>query len=331
MDDLFTPEDKQQITDDLEEINELEKEEDLLDYFSSYAESPKIIEESKKHRGRPTGFETLDFLIGGVSSGELIVVTAPTGVGKTTLCQSISWKLAKTGMPSLWYTLEVSPENFIQPFITNDPEAKWDAGGKLLKVSSLPIYWPRKMENITFQKLKQAIRYAHLNFGVEHVFIDHLHYLISGKEMMQAKSSSLFIGDRLRQLRQIAHETGVSIFLVAHIAKTSDDKQPTINDLRDSSFVAQEADVVVILHRERLPKPIIREDKGFQVETLHSSIVVGAVEKARRTGNRGVFYLQHSKGLYDEIKREEAKNIIAQEKNGEGGDGEHRERSDLAN
>lgn len=310
---LFTQKEKKEITMDLEELDTLSKDVQF-DQFASYSEAPRILEESKKHRGRPTGFETLDFLIGGVSSGELIVVTATAGTGKTCLLQSITWKLAKQGIPSLWYSLENTTENFIVPFVKNDPEAKWDDAGKLLKVSNMPVYWPKNVENLDFNQLKKAIRYAHLTFGTQHVFVDHLHYLISGKDMMAAKSTSLFIGDRLRQLRAIAIETEVSIFLVAHMAKVMDGVKPTMNDLRDSSFLQQEADSVILLYRERLKNPIIRQIDGFQTEMTHSSIVTGTVEKSRRTGQKGLFYLQWFKGLYDEIPRNQAQMLMEDER-----------------
>ena len=204
----LSPEERVMLMGDLEDLKEFEDNEPE---YTQYSEAPKIIEESKKHKGRPLGISSLDTILGGVCSGELIIVTAPTGVGKTTLCQTVTWNLANQGHPSLWYTLEVTLENFLQPFITNDANATWEDGKeKLLKVSDYPIYFPKNVENLDFKTLKRAIKYAHAKFGVEHVFIDHLHYLLSSKELGASKSTSLFIGDKLRELRKIAHQTGVS-------------------------------------------------------------------------------------------------------------------------
>lgn len=308
MEELLSPEERVLLLDTIEGEKEIENMENKP-IFIDYSSSPRIIEESKKHKGRSIGFDQLDKVINGVCSGELVVVTAESGVGKSTLCQSITMNLAKQGIASLWYTLEISLENFLVPFVQNDPEAKWDKEGKLHKVSNYPIYFPEKVETINFQTLKQAIRYANIKFGVEHVFIDHMHYLLSGKELTSTKSTSLFIGDKLRQLRQIAHETGVSIFLVAHLSKVPQDREPTMNDLRDSSFLQQEADVVLLLHRKRLKTPLEVKLGDMTYYETFSPIVHCQIEKSRRTGRKGKIFLQWRNGLYNEISAEEANKI----------------------
>lgn len=281
--------------------------------FISYANDVlEIVSGGEKHTGRPLGFEALDKLTGGVSSGELVIVTAPTGVGKTTFCQSVSWMLAQKGHPSLWYTLEVSLYQFLQPLLKNDAEAKWDDAGKLVKTSPWPIYFPKNVERINFKKLKEAINMAHVEYGVEHVFIDHLHYLLDHKAIERSRSTSLHIGDRLRELRQIALATGVSIFLVAHLTKTEDGKRPTLSDMRDSSFIGQEADVVICLWRDRLKEPLKREIDGVEFEETFSPITNCAIEKSRRTGQKGQVALKWNKGLYREMTQTE-KEVIRME------------------
>lgn len=227
-------------------------------------------------------------------------------VHNSTWCQSVTRNLALAGHAVLWYTLEVTLENFLRPLVQHDAGAVYEAE-KLLKVSDLPIYFPKQMEKVDFATLKKVIRYANVKYGVEHVFIDHLHYLLDSKSLMSQKSTSLFIGDRLRQLRQIAIETGVSIFLVAHTTKIPDGERPTMFSMRDSSFVAAEADVVIVLWRERLKIPIRKNVGGMEMLETFSPVVHCAVEKARRTGQKGIIKLRWERGLYFEMTEEEAK------------------------
>ncbi len=266
----------------------------------SYAtHTAEISRLTKTHRGRPLGFATLDTLLGGVSSGELIVISAPTGIGKSTLAKTITYNLAKQGRGSLWYSLEESIWTFLQPFIANDPLAKWETDGTISKVGGLPIHWPEKVEAMDFDQLKKTIRFAHLKYGIEHVFIDHLSYILDSKSIERSRSVSIHIGDRLRELRQIALATGVSIFLVAHIGKIEDGKEPTLNDLRDSSFVGQEADAILMLSRKRLAEPVATTTaEGIEYMETFSPIVRCKVEKARRTGAKGAFDLIFVNRLY---------------------------------
>lgn len=291
---------------ELEELGKLQAELDELEEFKEnpphvqwYAsDAIELSKKAKDHRGQSLGFKTLDGLLGGVSSGELVIITAPTYTGKTAFAQSITWNLAKEGIGSLWYSLEVSLWNFIQPFLKNDPSAKWEQDGTLLTVGSYPIYWPKEVEKLDFEGLRRTIRYTHLKYGIQHVFIDHLHYLLNYKDIDKG-STSMYIGDRLRRLRQIALETGVTIFLIAHMTKTEDGKDPTINDLRDSSFVAQEADAIIVLSRKRLKNPVVQTAAdGSLYEILYSPIAKCKVEKARRTGSNGSFDLIFENKLY---------------------------------
>ena len=257
-----------------------------------------LAEAARTHQGRPLGFKTLDALLDGVSSGELIVISAATGVGKSTFAKTIIWNLAQEKIPSLFYSLEESTWNFIQPFLANDPEVRWQPDGTLSKVGDYPIYWPIDAFKIDFERLRQVIRYAYLKYGIQHVFIDHLFYLLDHKAVESSRSISLHIGDRLRKLRQIAYQTGVSIFLVTHITKTEDGKDPTANDLHSSSFVGQEADAIIMLSRKRLSEPVKEMKDGIEYFETFSPIVRCKVEKARRTGNRGAFDLLFINRLY---------------------------------
>lgn len=291
---------------ELDELARLQKQIDELEAYKK--DQPKIAwytqeaielsKQAKDHQGQPLGFKTLDALLGGVSSGELIIISAPTYTGKTAFAQSITWNLAQLNIGSLWYSLEVSIWNFIQPFLKNDPEAKWSPDGTIEKAGHLPIYWPKDVAKLDFEGLRRTIRYAFLKYGIQHVFIDHLHYLLDYKDIDKG-STSMYIGDRLRRLRQIAHETGVSIFLIAHMTKTDDTREPTINDLRDSSFVAQEADAIIVLSRKRLKEPVLQTlIDGTQYELTHSPIAKCKIEKARRTGANGSFDLIFENKLY---------------------------------
>lgn len=283
-----------------EKIQQLQQfKTDVPEVYSYGEHAIQVMNEAKEHRGRPLGFKTLDYLIGGVSSGEMIVISAPTGVGKSTLAKTITWNLAKQNRPSLWYSLEESMSGFLQAFVHNDPEAKIETDGRVTKISTMPIYWPKDICAMDFEILERTIRYSNLQYGVEHVFIDHLSYILDPKAIERSRSISIHIGDRLRRLRQIALGTGVSIFLVAHIGKIEDGKEPTLNDLRDSSFVGQEADVVLMLSRRRLaePVPMVSADGMDYMETF-SPIVRCKVEKARRTGTKGAFDLVFSDKLY---------------------------------
>lgn len=295
--------------------SDLAAREEIFDFWR-YEDAPEIIAKAGGSGGSfATGFSRIDKLLGGIGQGELIIITAPTGVGKTTLAQSFTWRMAHNAVPTLWFTLEVSLANFLRPFVSHDPEAVFSKGTRydlatsvtgLQKVGKQPIYFPKNLEQVSWRTLKAMIWSAATELNVGAVFIDHLHYLVRLHERGPVmENMSLYIGDRLRELRRVAIETKTTIFLVAHMTKTPDGKRPTLNDLRDSSFVAQEADAVLVLWRDRLKNPVIREIDGEKFEDPWSKYTGVAIEKARRTGARGELMLSWDRGLYTEASLEE--------------------------
>ena len=77
------------------------------------------------------------------------------------------------------------------------------------------------------------------------VFIDHLHYLF---DIQRSRNPSLDIGAIIRQLKGIAVDNEFVIFLLCHTSKAKDDNE-NYESIRDSSFVAQESDCVIMVKR----------------------------------------------------------------------------------
>ena len=155
---------------------------------------------------------------------------------------------------------------------------------------------PRKIKGSSLEWLKFRILEGIAKFNTKVIFIDHLHFLLNMDDMAKAKNLSLLIGMLMRDLKTIAVRTNTIIFLVSHLRKTLMEKSPTIEDLRDSSFVAQESDIVMLLWRLK-SKDKKNRDTGH-AEYLNESRLV--VEKNRRTGNLGGLKLVVNQGRFEE-------------------------------
>jgi len=212
-----------------------------------------------------TGISGLDEAIEGFEVGELIVVSGPTAMGKTTLCESIVTNLNKAGKKSLFFTFEVTPAKMIQN--RKDPENC--------------LYLPLEHKAMDLKWLKERTHEAILKYGISAVFIDHLHYVI---DMTSNKNMSLEIGATMRYLkRDIAIGLNIPVFIVCHASKVPFDQEPSMHHLRDSSFVAQEADTVLIVFR-RFDLDLF----GKKQTTMLQGLSTIKVDKARRTGAMGV-------------------------------------------
>lgn len=243
---------------------------ELIDYNGpdrviSSIEYWEMIKDRKPLPRHNTGIGLLDDAIGGFEPGELIVISGPTAMGKTTLCDTIIRNLATEAKYALFFTFEVTPEKVV--------EAHKDPGNYLylpMEHQSMNLTWLQK------RCWEAAVKYHTLSA----IFIDHLHYIV---DMGSNRNMSLEIGQTMRFLkRDIALALRLPVFVVCHSAKIPLDEEPSINHLRDSSFVAQEADTVLVVFRRR-----DKDMMGKPLETLDQGLATIKVEKARRKGTMG--------------------------------------------
>ncbi|HDZ76660.1 MAG TPA: hypothetical protein ENH41_01080 [Candidatus Omnitrophica bacterium] len=178
-----------------------------------------------------SGIEGIDRLIDGFEPGELYVLSGATKHGKSTVFQMLTQSFEQNEIYSLWFSYEIPARQLITRF------------------KNLPLFYlPQKLKGNVITYLKAKIIEAKANYAVRIVFIDHLHYLL---DLAKMRNPSLEIGKVIRDLKTLAIEQGVIIFLACHLTKLQPDKEPTAADMRDSSFMAQESDCVMILWRTK--------------------------------------------------------------------------------
>jgi replicative DNA helicase len=203
-------------------------EDEVKTAFEVYSE---IKEKSKSPVFYRSKIPTLDKLTGGFAPGELITISGPTKNGKTLLAQTITKNFYLQQAISLWFSFEVPPLQFIEQFGSSFPL----------------IYMPRLLKPNNLFWLEDRIIEAIEKFTIQAVFIDHLHFLF---DMMATRNPSLQIGQVVRTLKQIAINHNLVVFLMAHTNKAmgSGDEMAHFQ-IRDSSFISQESDCVLMIKR----------------------------------------------------------------------------------
>jgi len=195
----------------------------------------KNLEEERK-KPTPKFFSKLpglDKMLDGFREGDLVVISAPTKMGKTTLAQTFTHNLAEAEIPSLWFSYELTQKEFLEKF------------GEPMPFFTLP----KHLEGNSLDWLEQKIMEAIAKYGIKVCFIDHLHFLLDMSFISNRGNVSLLIGSIMRRLKQIALKWNICIVLIAHTTKISFEKQPDLADIRDSSFISQEADSVMMIWR----------------------------------------------------------------------------------
>ena len=277
---------KKNIENNLEELKIKEERSTLLETLRDYEgrdeviSSEQALEMISEERKKPTlkimsKMPTFDKLVDGFRQGDLVVISAPTKQGKTTLAQSFTSSFSEQGISSLWFSYELRQMDFLEKF------------GEPICQFSLP----KNLSGNSIDWIEQRIMESIAKFGTKVVFIDHLHYILNFSDIKNRSGISLLIGAIMRELKRIANKWDITIFLIAHTTKISYDSQPELSDIRDSSFISQEADMVLMLWRLK--------DKTTDGFSNESRLVVKANRRTGQTGGVNLIFDPKKQKLYE--------------------------------
>jgi len=172
---------------------------------------------------------TLDRYIQGFQGGEVYALSGPTKMGKTLLCQSFTVEFIKQQVFPLWFSYEVPARQFLAQF------------------DEVPfVYMPLKLKSRNMEWLEARILESIAKHHCRVVFIDHLHFLF---DIARSRNPSLEIGGVIRWLKSMAVDLNLIIFLLCHTTKGKSEGNPSYESIRDSSFVSQESDCVLMIQR----------------------------------------------------------------------------------
>jgi len=223
----------------------------------------------------PTGIRLIDNNFeGGIEEGELVVVTGLSGHGKTTLLMTMTQNMK---VPTVWFTLEVTPRQFIAKMKKRNPE--------------LPLFhMPMKNLNHDTDWITERVYEAIGKYGAKLIFIDHLHRILSPNET--DSNASLRIGRVVNALKDIATEHNLIIVLVAHCRDLQKGEELHMSHIRDSGMIKNEADIVLGVYRVKLLSEL-GDPPSREMFTEQDNKSKLLVLKNRRTGLQGASFLIH--------------------------------------
>ncbi len=210
-----------------------------------------------------TGVEDCDRYLGTLVGGELIVVGARPGVGKTSWATQVAIESAKVGLPSLFLTTEM-PEDAIWERITSQESRVNSQRLKMPKLlnehdrtrvyeasealSSLPLH-VLDVGYRSIDELVGLVRRQVTAHGLRVIFVDYLQRLF-GSDKRTSRYEE--VSEISRKLKTLAVETRTVVIALAQFSrppKDQESKLPTMASLRDSGQIEQDADMIFLFSR----------------------------------------------------------------------------------
>ena len=263
-----------------------------------YSEIETLSETKGAVTGSKTGFSGLDRMLIQMGKGDLIIVGARPGMGKTSFALNIATNVAKSTKKAVAiFSLEMSGEQLVTRIISSEalvdshalrtgqlrPE-DWDnIAGVVSSLSGSEIYIDDTSQ-ITTTEMKSKLRRLP-NLGL--VVIDYI-------GLMQSTSNSdnraQQVGEISRNLKVMAKDFGIPILCCAQLNRGTESrpgasKRPTLADLRDSGSIEQDADIVLFLYRDEYYKDISGQDDPDAADSANTAEVIVAKNRHGSVGN----------------------------------------------
>ncbi|WP_372446604.1 replicative DNA helicase [Nocardioides palaemonis] len=214
--------------------------------------------------GVPTGFADLDDLTNGLHSGQMIIVAARPAMGKSTLaldfCRAAS---IHNNLTSVFFSLEMTrseimmrllsaeakvPLNHIRNGTMRDDD--WEKlARKMGQVSGAPMFIDDS-PNMTMMEIRAKARRLKQRHDLKLIVIDYMQLMSSGKKV---ESRQLEVSEFSRNIKLLAKELECPIIALSQLNRGPEqrgDKRPMMSDLRESGSLEQDADMVILLHRD---------------------------------------------------------------------------------
>ncbi len=204
-------------------------------------------------KGFSTGWRNLDGYLQGLRKGEVTVITADTGAGKTTFCSQLMVNCAMQGI-SVWVnSWEMKPETTLRKLasvvlrrpmkfqaFTEHENEQFDEWCSRYKVYINPNTIGTDIHSLGHQL------YEAKKLGVEIVMLDHLDYLVKS----DGKKQNEEIEDTMKRLHELAFDLSMHFILICHPKQSATaGEEVGLNSLKGSSSIKQYADNVIALHR----------------------------------------------------------------------------------
>ncbi len=224
-----------------------------------------IHQRESAYAGVPTGFRDLDELLSGLQPGNLIVIAARPGVGKSSFVTNLARNVSvEATAPVMMFSLEMSRWEIGMRLLCGEARVPWD---KVRAARVATEEWTRIVEgaerlheaplsivdsgSVTIVDIRaKARRQRSSRQGLGLVIVDYLQLMSSHGRVENRQQE---IAEISRSLKLLAKELEVPVIAVSQLNRDPErrqDKRPQLSDLRESGAIEQDADIVMFIHRD---------------------------------------------------------------------------------
>jgi replicative DNA helicase len=270
--------------------------------------------EGKHITGLATGYFELDDMTCGLQPGEMIIVAGRPSMGKTSLALNIAEHIGVDNkIPVAIFSLEMGRQQLAERFLCSrsEIESQLVRRGMLnkehhikLQEACSPLYeapiYIDDTASLTPLILRAKARRLASQHKIKFVIVDYLQLM---QMQSRVESRQQEISTISRQIKGLARELDVPVVVVSQLNRAPEGREghrPRMSDLRESGSIEQDADVIMLLHREDYYR---RNEPDYQPDSVAELIIA-----KQRNGPTGIIELRFDE-RFTRFKNASAKNV----------------------
>ena len=230
-------------------------------------------------QGVEMGFPAMDRMFLGLRAGQMIVIGARPGVGKTSFALNLAVEAAKHGAAVAFFSLEMSSEEIAQRLLSTHSQVPLQS---IRSATIKPEEWTPILEatqmlsgldlliddtpGTTVTEIRAKARRMLRNKEKGLVIIDYLQ-LVSPPPSRRSDSRATEVSEMSRGIKIMAKDLGIPVIALSQLSRKNEDrtghrgKRPQLSDLRESGSIEQDADIVILLDRSMTEEEAARDDR----------------------------------------------------------------------
>ena len=206
------------------------------------------------------GIHSLDDTVGGFMGGETIIIAARPGIGKTSLAMQIGLHNARKGRNGLFVSLEMSRTELVARVLCGmaDVDNRRLRRGEIVQsdIDRIAIAnenaraigcWIWDPPKATISQIQSMAKLAMLKHGIRWLVVDYIGLIGTGGRRYDRREH---IGHCSRSLKELSKDLGIPVFVLAQLNREAASSEPGLENLKESGDIEQDADVVMLVHKE---------------------------------------------------------------------------------
>ena len=230
----------------------------------TFEEITKLADQQSHLAGVPSGFRDVDALFGGFRGGDLVILAARPGVGKTSFALNLAVNAAKAGVCTAFFSLEMSAVQLMQRILCSEARVSLSKvrGGfldgndwsliteSLNSLSNLDLYVD-DTPALSILELRAKARRELRDKEKGLIIVDYLQLMQPATH--RPDNRQVEVAEISRGLKVLAKEMNMPVIALSQLSRAIEmrggRKRPQLSDLRESGSIEQDADIVMFIDR----------------------------------------------------------------------------------